>query len=121
MNVSTKKSLAYELNALIIYEIDDNITVIFMIDQIAKFPDYYIYDTSNLNKCCWMIKHNVMNRFKWNIININQQYVLINLLYVVLLYQIIWSIISVFRVFIIKKCLAHHCCIEFDCVLTKKV
>ncbi len=106
MNVSTKKSLgysscsgvccdSYKLNALIIYEIDDIMKAI----HIPKVNHYYTYDTTQFNKYYLMIKYHVMNRIKWNIVNNNKQYVLINLLYV----RLLWLIISLLVVFIITK------------------
>ncbi len=86
--------------------IDDIIKAIY----IPKIDMYYIYNTEH----CLKTKCNVMNRIKWNIINNSKQCVLINLLYVRLLYEIIWLIILALRMFIVTKYWTHHWCVVFD-------
>ncbi len=100
----------YNLSALIMHEIDDITKAIY----IAKVKHYYDYDTTQFMKCYLMIKYIKMNEIKWNIINNNKIYLLINLLYVLSLYETIWVIISILLLFIITKYLLHHWCILFD-------
>ncbi len=121
INVSTNASLeysscgcvccdAYKLNELIIHQIDDIKNCLY----IPNFNLYYGYTTKQFNKCYWIIKYNVMNRIQWNTINNKKQYVLINLFYVPLLYEITCLMVSILCAFVITKYLSHHLCIVFD-------
>ncbi len=108
MNGSTKEAFKYsscgciycdiyKSNGFIMYEINDIMEAI----CIPKLNHYHNYDSTQLSNNYLQIKFNVINRIKWNIIKNNKQYVLINLLYALLVYEQIWLITSIFFVFII--------------------